>query len=158
MSDSKAVLRKLMQDHVGESNAITQKQLALAVGMNTSSLRSEIRRLREQKELPIANKRNGYYVIRDKEELQDYVAHINSEIESKRQTLDHTTTAFAEFDHDSMSIPEKPEQEPQEPTYDCAKCEGEVVKSDAKWPKSGPYEDQTVCHSCYGALVVEGQA
>jgi biotin operon repressor len=158
MSDSKAVLRKLMQDHVGESNAITQAQLADALGMNTSTLRSEIRRLREQKELPIANKRNGYYVIRDKEELQDYVAHINSEIESKRQTLDYTTTAFAEFDHDNMELPEQESQEPAEPTYDCAKCGGDVPKSDAKWPKSGPYEDQTVCHSCYGALVMEGQA
>jgi formylmethanofuran dehydrogenase subunit E len=158
MSDSKAVLRKLMQDHVGESNAITQAQLADALGMNKSTLRSELRRLREERQIPIANMRNGYYLIRNKEELQEFIGHVNGEIESRRQTIKHTTEAFAEFDHENMTIPEEPEQEPVEPTYDCAKCEEEVVKSKAKWPKSGPYEDQTVCHSCYGALVMEGQA
>jgi biotin operon repressor len=147
-----------MQDHVGESNAITQAQLADALGMNKSTLRSELRRLREERQIPIANMRNGYYLIRDKEELQEFVGHINSEIESKKQTIKHTTEAFAEFDHESMELPEQEPQEPVEPTYDCAKCEGEVPKSDAKWPKSGPYEDMVVCPHCYGGLVMEGQA
>ncbi len=158
MSNTKQVLRKLLQDHVGEQHAITQSKLAEATGTNPSTLRSELRRLREERQIPIANLRDGYFVIKDKDELSEFVGHVNSEIQSKRNTIEHTLEAFESFDRENMEIEQEPEQEAVEPTYDCAKCESEVPKSKAKWPKSGPYEDQVVCSHCFGGLVMEGQA
>ena len=160
MSDNTTqVLRKLLTEHRGRSNAITQSQLAGALGMNPSTLRSELSRLREERGIPIGNQRDGYYVIDDREELQAFVGHINSEIESKKQTIEDTLAAFEDFDPDDVDLSEPPaDDEPQEPTYECAKCEQEMPKSERKYPKSGPYEDLTVCKTCYGNLVMEGQA
>lgn len=163
MSDTKAVLRKLLSDHVGESNAVTQKELATATGVNTSTLRSEIRRLREERNIPIGNLRDGYYIIGDREELQNFIGHKNEEIQSKRKTIEDTLEAFEEFDPDDVAVDPKPEPEDDEPevkekSYPCAKCGDDVPRSESKWPKDGPYEDEVVCKSCYGGLVRAGQA
>jgi len=135
MSDTKKVLRKLLSDHVGEANAITQQQLSDATGVNTSTLRSELRRLREERRIPIANQRDGYYVIQSKEELQDYIGHINQEIQSKKNTIEHTTEAFAEFDRE--------EAQPDAENGDCEKCAGTI--------KGDPWEWFSVelCKPCY---------
>jgi len=135
MTDTKAVLRKLLSDHVGESNAITQQQLSEATGVNTSTLRSELRRLREERRIPIANQRDGYYIIQSKEELQDYIGHINQEIQSKKNTIEHTTEAFAEFDRE--------EAKPEPVDGDCEKCGGTI--------KGDPWEWYSIelCRECY---------
>jgi DNA-binding transcriptional regulator YhcF (GntR family) len=158
MSDTKAVLRKLLTDHVGESNAVTQSQLAGATGVNPSTLRSELRRLREERNIPIANQRDGYYVVESREELMDFVGHINSEIESKKQTIEHTLEAFEEFDRENVDIDPDADPEPQAPTYECADCGRDVPRSDVKYPRSGPYEDDPLCSACYGEQLMEGQA
>jgi len=159
---TKQVLKTLMQDHVGESNAVTQAQLAENTGLNTSTLRSELRRLREERQIPIANLRDGYFIIADREELSDFVGHINSEIESKRNTIEHTLKAFEEFDGDVTVEIDDSDDDPeiQEQTYRCSvdDCDREIPRSNTYWPKSGEYEDQTVCTRCYGSLVIDGQA
>jgi len=154
---TKQVLRKRLQDHVGSHNAITQAQLAEATGINTSTLRSELRRLREERNIPIANQRDGYYVISDRSELQDYVAHINQEIQSKKDTIEHTLEAFESFDT-AGAIDVNPEPDVVTPTYECAKCDTEVAKSDVKHPKDGEFNGQPLCPKCYGGLVMDGQA
>jgi len=126
---SQAVLEKLLSDHTGEANAITQNQLAEALDMNKSTLRSEIRRLREQRELPIGNKGNGYYVIQDKEELQDYVGYINGEIESRKRTIEHTLEAF--------------ESDPPEPETTCERCGGAIDGDPWLWYSA------ELCTECY---------
>jgi transcriptional regulator with XRE-family HTH domain len=158
MTDTKKVLRTLLTDCVGKQNAITQSQLSEATGLNPSTLRSELRRLREERNIPIANLRDGYFVIADKEELSEFVGHINKEIESKRNTIEHTTEAYAEFDKDDIEI--DPEPETQEQTYDCSLegCSRSMTRENTMWPKGGPYEDQTVCKNCYGDLVMNGEA
>lgn len=163
MSDTKTVLRKLLQDHVGESNAVTQKQLSKATGVNTSTLRSEIRRLREERNIPIGNLRDGYYVIADKAELSNFIGHKNEEIQSKRKTIEDTLEAFEEFDADNVDVePTDDSDEPdiQEKTYHCQyeDCGKEVPRSEVKYPKDGPYEGQPLCNPHYGSLVIDGQA
>lgn len=135
-SDTKAVLRKLLQDHVGRQNAVTQSQLAAALNENPSTLRSELRRLREERGIPIGNMRDGYYVIADREELQEYVGHINSEIESKKRTIKHTLDAFEEFDRDG-------ELGEDDDIETCERC-GARIDGD-------PYEwfSVEICADCY---------
>lgn len=137
MTDTKAVLRKLLSDHVGKENAITQSQLADATGINPSTLRSELRRLREERNIPIANQRQGYYVIASEEEKRDYIAHINREIESKKRTIEHTLEACDGFDPDDVDIYPRP----QEPTTACEECGTEVPEGDVMEWKS-----RELCH------------
>jgi len=137
MSDTKSVLRKLLSDHVGEHNAITQSQLADATGINPSTLRSELRRLREERNIPIANQRQGYYVIADRAELEDYIGHINEEIASKKRTIEHTLEAYETFDADDVDINPRP----QEPTTACEECGTEVPDDDVMLWKS-----RELCH------------
>lgn len=136
-TDTKAVLRKLLSDHVGEHNAITQSQLADATGINPSTLRSELRRLREERNIPIANQRQGYYVIATEEEKRDYIAHINQEIESKKRTIEHTLEACDGFDPDDVDMHPRP----QEPTTPCEECGTEVPEADVMLWKS-----RELCH------------
>jgi len=167
---TQAVLEKLLTDHIGRENSITQTQLAEALGVNPSTLRSELRRLREQRELPIGNLRDGYFVIGDREELQEFVGHINQEIESKRKTIEHTTEAFASFDATTVDIPtgtgddagtdadsdESTEPaEPAEPTYECDHCGGEMVASDRRYPDQ---QDEPVCRQCFGQWLMNGKS
>jgi len=122
--------------------------------MNTSTLRSELRRLREERNIPIGNLRDGYFLIQDKEELQDYIGHINSEIESKKNTIEHTLEAFESFDGEISADSGDSEPEVQEQTYTCVKCGNTMPRQETRWPKQGEYEDQTVCRFCMGELII----
>lgn len=127
---SQDVLEKLLSDHKGKGNGITQSKLSDALGMKTSTLRSEIRRLREQRELPIGNKGDGYYVIQSEEELQDYIGYINGEIESRKRTIEHTLEAF---------------EEPAKPENECERC-GEPISGDPFL-----WYSKELCRECYDA-------
>jgi len=151
MTDTtKQVLRTLLQDHVGEQNAVTQKQLATATGLNPSTLRSELRRLREERNIPIANLRNGYFVIQEKEELSEYIGHINSEIQAKRDTIEHTLEAWDDFDQSEIKV--EPESEVVEQTYPCVECGTETPKSDVYYPENEP-----MCKTCHGKQLMNQQ-
>lgn len=149
------VLKKLLEDHVGRQNAITQSQLGEALGLNRSTLRSELRRLREERKIPIGNLRDGYFIIRDREELQEYIGHINSEIQSKKNTIEHTLQAFDEFD---AEIEADGGHEILEQSFPCAKCGKSVPRSDVKYAQRGEFADQPLCPHDYGKLVMEGEA
>jgi len=118
-------------------NAITQSQLADATGINPSTLRSELRRLREERNIPIANQRQGYYVIADREELKDYIGHINEEIDSKKRTIEHTLEAYETFDRDDVDI----QPRPQDPSAECAECGTALADDDVMLWKS-----RKLCH------------
>lgn len=152
MTDTKAVLEKLLSDHVGRENSITQTQLSDALGMNKSTLRSELRNLRQDEGIPIGNLRNGYFVIGDEEEFREYIGHINKEIKSKKQTIEATTSAYQEFDP-----PENPE-DMLSVTYECSKCEESVTKENKRYPHKGDYKGELVCKSCLGKLIMKGKA
>jgi len=156
MTDTKQLLEHLIQEHTGKHNAITQSKLAKTIEMNPSTLRSEMRRLREERNIPIGNIRSGYYIIATKDELQEFVAHKNKEIESNKKTIEDTLEAFDEFDGEIDTQDDGSDSEVEEPTYECSKCGTDMTRDDTRWPKSGKYEDQTVCARCYGSLLMEG--
>jgi formylmethanofuran dehydrogenase subunit E len=153
MSETKTILRTLLSDHQGEHNSITQAQLSEATGINTSTLRSEISRLREERNIPIANKRNGYYIINSKAELEDFVAHKNQEIESKRKTIEDTLEAFNSFDPESIKV--EPESNTVEQTYECFNCEDTMPESEKRYAEG---HDEPCCKSCYGGFLMNGQS
>ncbi len=153
MSDTKQVLRAMLQDHVGENNAVTQSQLAEATGLNPSTLRSELRRLREERNIPIANLRNGYFIIRDKSELQAFIGHINDEIESKRNTIEHTLEAWDEFDESEIEI--DPEPDTTTPTYECANCGAEITKDERRYIDE---LDKPICRNCHGSWLMNDKS
>lgn len=159
---TQAVLRALLSDHVGQENAVTQSQLAEATGINPSTLRSELRRLRDEREIPIGNLREGYFVIANEEEKREFVGHINSEIQSKRRTIEATVEAFGDFDPDDIDVSgsDDSDDEPKEQTYLCSfdGCDREITRDQARWPKKGPYKDQVVCPTHHGDLVRRGKA
>ena len=132
---TREVLSKLLSDHVGRNNAITQSQLATALDMNPSTLRSELRRLREERNIPIGNLRDGYYIISSKEELREFIGHKNGEIQSKKRTIEHTLEAFEEFDGE---VEPNPEPEIIEQSYPCADCGADVLRSDVMYWESDP--------------------
>jgi len=142
---TKQVLRKLMQDHVGRENAVTQSQLADALGINPSTLRSELRRLREERQIPIGNLRDGYYIIGDREELQEYVGHINSEIKSKRRTIEHTLEAFEAFDLNQQSGGGDDDMLVNDDSTGCEKCGDPITGDPWLW------HDRELCRDCYDA-------
>lgn len=134
MTDTQKVLQKLLQDHIGEGNAITQTQLSGALGLNPSTLRSELRRLREEQNIPIANERDGYYVISNREELQSFVGHINSEIESKKKTIEYTLEAYEEFDRNDHI---------ETKSGGCERCGGTISGDPFLWYSA------ELCRQCY---------
>jgi len=153
------VLETLIEDHKGQGNGISANNLADAVNENTSTVRSEIRRLREQRNIPIGNLRNGYFLIVSEDGFRDYIGHINDEIQSKRDTIEHTKEAWESYDGDLEADSDDDDTpDVREPTYECAKCGKDVARDDARWPKDGEYEDHVLCMRHYGELVVKGQA
>lgn len=151
---TKKVLRHLLQDHKGQRNAITQGKLAKKMDMDVSTLRSELRRLREERDIPIGNLRDGYFVIQSKDELEDQISHINREIQSKRERIEDTLEAFEQFDGENIDVEGETDSEPKQPTYECAKCDSEVPREHARHPRQGEYEDQVLCKSCYGRVLM----
>lgn len=149
-TDTKAVVRKLLEDHQGKHNAITQQQLADATGVTPSTLRSELRRLREERGIPIGNLRDGYFIIQSKAELQEYIGHINREIDSKRQTIKHTTEAWESFDGDTT-----PDTDEEAPTVECDNCGDSVTQAERRYPEG---HDDPVCKSCYGQFLMGGKS
>jgi len=150
MSDKK-ILRTLLDDHKGRHNAVTQKQLADATNTNPSTLRSELRRLREERNIPIANLRDGYFVVNSNDELQEWIGHLNQEIESKRNTIEHTLEAWDEFDG---TVEENPDPEIMEPTFECHNCNGDMTKSDRRYPED---MDNPLCKQCFGEFLMNGK-
>jgi hypothetical protein len=138
------VLEHLVERHVGRENAVTQKKLAKSLDINESTLRSELRRLREQRDLPIGNLRDGYFVIGDREELSAFVGHINKEIESKRRTIEHTLAAFDNADFTQQTGGESSDTLVTDGPA-CEKCGGPIDGDPCYW------YDRELCRDCYDA-------
>jgi len=154
-----AVLQKLLQDHVGRDNSITQAQLSDALGISASKVRDEIAALRERETLPIGNiGKSGYFIIDTKDELSDYIAQQNREIQTRRERIEHVHSAFADFDGEVATDEPDGSQEVQEPTYECRYCGKDVAKSDVRRPKAGEWDGKVLCKNDYGRWLMNGKS
>lgn len=147
-TDTQRVLRKLLEDHVGHHNATTESRLSDMLALNESTLRSEIARLRDQRNVPIQNFRDGegYFIPAGEEEFREQVGKWNEEIQEKRRRIENHLEAWDEWDED---VEVDGGSEILELEYDCNGCDGRVAKSDAKYPKDGNAEGP-LCPQCFG--------
>jgi len=160
MSDTKAVLRKLLADHVGHSNAITQSQLLEATGVQSdSTLRTIIEELRDERNIPICNYRDGkgYFVAANEEEFRQQIGKLNKRKQTTVRRIESIRDAWNAYDPDDIEI--EPETEVQEQTYPCSDCGNVTPKSNCYWPKDGEHAGTgPYCQSCFGELVIAGEA
>jgi len=131
---TQAVLKKLLADHVGHSNAVTENQLAEALDMNKSTLRSEIERLRDSQDIPIQNFRdgNGYFLPCSEQEFRDQIARWNKKKQEVVRRIETHKEAWERWDESGVDIPEG----------DCAKCGGEIQGDPWLW-----YSEE-LCKEC----------
>jgi len=157
--DTKQIIQKLLQDHVGEGNGITQAQLKDALGLSETAVRDEIAALRERDEPPcIGNFGNGYFVIASEDSLQDFIAQQNREIQTRRERIEHVHSAFTDFDGEVATDEPDDSQEVQEPTYECRYCGKDVAKSDVRRPKAGEWDGKVLCKQHYGRWLMNGKS
>lgn len=91
----RVVARALTTGHVGKENAVHGSQLAMYVPVKETTVRDVIAELRDDPAgPPIGTCPGGYYVIASVDELDEHVANIHEEIETKRERLRATVEAF----------------------------------------------------------------
>jgi len=78
----------------GYGNRKSAKDLAGRTGINASTVRDAIIDLREQYNIPVANRGSGYFLITNADELDAVLAYYQQEIETKRERKRTITKAF----------------------------------------------------------------
>lgn len=89
------IMRALTAGHQGRGNAIPASRLAEFVPPAETTVRDIIAELRDDPEgPPIGNCADGYYVIADPAELEEYIAGVRDEIATKRERLEANVESF----------------------------------------------------------------
>lgn len=93
---SRAIVRYALERHArGRSAALSGRALAEQTPLKSTTVRDIIAELRDDPTAPpIGNCGNGYYVIETTEELEDWLAQKNQEIETKRNRMQQTVKSF----------------------------------------------------------------
>ncbi|MDS0261892.1 ATP-binding protein [Haloarcula sp. S1CR25-12] len=70
-------IAEILEQHQGSSNTITSREIREQLNHETDEAPSKVRKLISElvleEELPVASNSNGYYLIQDEDELEDYV-------------------------------------------------------------------------------------
>jgi biotin operon repressor len=96
IEDARRVVRRALLDYArGRENAVSGSELAGRVSLKATTVRDLIADLRDDPEGPaIANCTSGYYVITTREELEEWVASVNEEIQTKRERIAANVESF----------------------------------------------------------------
>jgi len=90
-------IQTVLEDHVGPDEAITSSEIIEQVGIDDGNgnpnVRGRITELIEAGE-PIAASPKGYYYIEDEQQLNEYVARLDSRIAGIRKRIDRVTRAY----------------------------------------------------------------
>lgn len=80
----KEEVKELLLEHKGAENPITSREINEEIGLDNigsfPSTRAVIRKLVLEDQLPIAATTNGYFVIEDQEELEDYINQLENRV------------------------------------------------------------------------------
>lgn len=151
------VLEKLLEDHVGEENAVSHAQLSESLAVSKSTVADLVQEIRDDTDMPAlgTNKggNSGTYVISSKEELKDQLGIWNREKQRIKDRIENTLKSYDEWDGE---LPETEANDIIEPTYECAEpdCDREMPKDERRYPEG---YDQPICKHCYGDKVIKGQ-
>lgn len=96
--ESRRLVRRVLEHHaVGRENATSGKALADQVPLEPTTVRDVIAELRDDPEgPPIGQCADGYYVISDAGELDEWVEGVREEIATKRDRLQANVKSFNE--------------------------------------------------------------
>lgn len=90
---------QIMEKHIGKDNAITVQEIADLIGHHDSgltnpSIRSKITECIIDDGIPIGSCSNGYFIIENETELNEYMINLQSRINGMQQRLNAIDTAF----------------------------------------------------------------
>lgn len=94
VADGKAILARELQRCVGREHAVSSKALAWVVtwhlpageALRPTTIRDMVREVRREYDVPAASCSDGYYLLRDTDDLEREIRRINEEIATKKQT------------------------------------------------------------------------
>jgi len=164
-SDTLDVLASVLRsNHVGEQNAVTSDELAVALNESDAhdtnpSIRDAVRQLVNDRQIPVCSSTRGYWIPQDAgeideeiESIRDRIGALNTRIINLRAARDEfefrgvevsgddddQTETAADSDTDTEETPT-----PDDTGGDCAKCGGRILGDPWMW------YDYELCRDCY---------
>jgi len=130
----------LVDDHVGEDNAITSDALAAAVGERSShdtnpAVRDAVRDLLFDRGVPVASCNDGYYIPRNPDDIDAEVESIRDRIGELNKRKLAFEAAAEGWDFDARG--------PDPDEGDCEKCGGPIQGDPFLW------FSVELCRECY---------
>lgn len=79
-------VKRILREHEGADNGISSREINEQLGIDSigsfPNIRSVMRKLVLEEELPVASNSKGYYLIQDDQELEEYVESLESRAEA----------------------------------------------------------------------------
>jgi len=162
-ADTLDVLESVLRDsHVGQQNAITSDELAVALDESDAhdtnpSIRDAVRQLVNDRQVPVCSSTRGYWIPENAGEIDEEIESIRDRIGALNTRIINLRTARDEFDFTGVEVSgddDQPEtatdndadtEETPAPDDEggCAKCGGLILGDPWMW------YDYDLCRDCY---------
>lgn len=158
------------QDAIGRENGVPTAAIAEAIDVDDShdtkpKIRAAKQKLLFEAGVPVRGGHSGLYLVAPGDDLDQTVDSIRSRIGALNAAKAALEQSVESYDYDDgVDLPgdtetreeDSPDTEPdiQTTTYECARCDVEMPRDETRWPKSGEYEDRTVCKMCMGTIII----
>ena len=101
-SDDKLLrIKEILENHRGKENQISSGKIGPQIGIYEDAthvqVRSLIRDAIEKLKLPVGGGSRGYYLIKDENELKEYIRNIDNRINEMQKRKDLVESAFREY-------------------------------------------------------------
>ncbi|MFX0202166.1 MAG: hypothetical protein ACFFCW_39140 [Candidatus Hodarchaeota archaeon] len=94
-------IREILENHRGKENQISSGKIGPQIGIYEDAthvqVRSLIRDAIEKLKLPVGGGSRGYYLIKDENELKEYIRNIDNRINEMQKRKDLVESAFREY-------------------------------------------------------------
>jgi hypothetical protein len=91
-------IKRILENHIGKENQISAGEIGPKIGIHEDATHVQVRDLIRQAieifGLPVAGGNRGYFLIKDKNELRDYVKNIEGRIEEMQKRIILVERAF----------------------------------------------------------------
>jgi len=94
-------IKNILENHRGKNNQISAGKIGPQIGIHEDAthvqVRSLIRDAIEKLNLPVGGGSRGYYLIKDENELREYITNIDNRINEMQKRKDLVESAFKEY-------------------------------------------------------------
>jgi hypothetical protein len=162
-ADTLDVLESVLRDsHVGQQNAITSDELAVALDESDAhdtnpSIRDAVRQLVNDRQVPVCSSTRGYWIPENAGEIDEEIESIRDRIGALNERIINLRTARDEFDFAGVEVSgddgqaetatdndaDTEETPAPDDEGDCAKCGGRILGDPWMW------YDYDLCRDCY---------